>query len=328
MHRLRLSLVASLSVAAALLLGGSGTTPAAAADAAPAPAPAAPYLEMGGANGGNLDAGIDAGLTNLTAAFVIGRGCTPIWDTGISVAKDTAVTNAITNAQARGVQVIVSFGGAGGQDLARSCSDLTQLTAAYQSVIDKLHVSELDFDVEGKAIKAHQQQASIARRFAAIRTLEAQNPGLVVSATIGVGPQGLPPGQLSFLEVAKSSDTRIDLVNIMTMDYGGAVKNMGATAVQSAQGTLKQVQGLWPADTYANLGITPMIGQNDSAGEVTSLADARTIVSFAADNGVGRVAFWSLNRDQQCSADRWGARGDCAGVKQAPLAFTTILLGG
>ncbi len=41
-----------------------------------------------------------------------------------------------------------------------------------------------------------------------------------------------------------------------------------------------------------------MIGPNDTPGETFSLADAKTVVAFAKANGVGRLSFWSLNRDQ------------------------------
>lgn len=289
----------------------------------------APYMEMAGPDAGNLSSGISAGLHSVTAAFVIGKKCTPVWDDNTPVATDTAATTAIQNAQTSGAQVIVSFGGAGGTDLARSCANLTQLTAAYQSVISRFQVTRIDFDVEGVAINSSKQKASIARRFSAIRALEAQDAGLVVSTTIPVGQSGLLSSGLSFLKVAKSSNTRIDLVNIMTMDYGGAVSDMGAAAVQAAQHSITQITSIWPTDSFANLGITPMIGQNDSAGEILTLSQAASVVAFAQSNGVGRLAFWSLNRDQQCPAGTPStAQDSCSGVTQSPEQFTKVFLGG
>jgi chitinase len=320
----RRALVGIVATAVVAAIGLSGAGPSLAATAGSPTV--APYMDMGGPNQGNLSAGISAGLSDVTAAFVIGKKCTPIWDNKVAVAKDTAVTNEISAAQSAGADVIVSFGGAGGKDLARTCSNVNALTDAYQSVIVKFDITHVDFDVEGKAIK-HSQLDSMTRRFAAIRGLESEDPNLFVSVTIGVGPDGLPKQQMAFLRLAKRTGTRIDLVNIMAMDYGGAVGDMGATAVQAAQDTLPQLQSLWPSSTYADLGITPMIGQNDSAGEVTGLDDARTIVQFADANGVGRLAFWSLNRDQECSQSLDGARDDCSGVDQTPLQFTSIFLG-
>jgi Glycosyl hydrolases family 18 len=287
----------------------------------------APYLEMAGPNIRNLSAAMSAGLHSVTAAFVIGNGCTPVWDDQEAVATDTAAARTIKGAQRRGAHVIVSFGGAGGIDLARSCNHVRRLTAAYQSVVTKFHVKRIDFDVEGAALNPSRQQSSISRRFAAIRALESHNPGLVVSATIPVGQRGLLPSGLSFLRMAKSSRTRIDLVNIMTMDYGVAVTHMGAAAIHAAQHSVTQIKSIWPRDSYANLGITPMIGRNDSAGEILTLSQASRIVAFAKEHSVGRLAFWSLNRDQRCPAGTPAtAQDSCSGAHQRPEQFTRVFL--
>lgn len=291
-------------------------------------APAAPYMELSAPNGGNLQAAIDAGLTHVTAAFVVGKKCTPIWDNGVPVKKDKESAAAVTGAQSQGVDVIISFGGAGGTELARSCTNLTKLTAAYQAVIDRFGITAMDFDVEGTSIQPRKEKDSIARRFAAIKALEQHNPGLSVSVTVPVGQSGLVRSGVTFLKSAKASGATIDIVNIMTMDYGGSVNDMGAAAISAAKGTLRQMQALWPSDTYANVGITPMIGDNDSTGETFSLTNAQDLVAFAAANSVGRLAFWSINRDQACSDTLFRARNNCSGVNQSPLEFTKTLLGG
>ncbi len=66
---------------------------------------------------------------------------------------------------------------------------------------------------------------------------------------------------------------------------------------------------------------------NDSAGETFTLSEASEVVAFATANSVGRLAFWSLNRDQECEGFG-SARNDCSGVTQDPLEFTTTFLGG
>jgi hypothetical protein len=332
-HRSRTLAVASAIAGATALtltsvdIVGVGVPASAFTVAEPSTAQVAPYMELSAPNPNNLDAAIDVGLTSVTAAFVVGRSCTPIWDDGSSVAKDKRKAKMIKRAQRAGAEVLISFGGAGGKELARSCTNRGDLTNAYQSVIDKFGITSVDFDIEGDAIDPKAEKASIARRFAVIRALQQQNPSLQVSVTIGVGPSGLGSPEMKFLRVAKESGTNIDLVNIMTMDYGGRVEDMGGTAIKATKGTLAQVQSLWPADTYQNIGITPMIGDNDSAGETFTLADASEVVAFAADNGVGRLAFWSLNRDQECKGFG-SARNDCSGVSQDPLEFTTTFLGG
>ena len=82
----------------------------------------------------------------------------------------------------------------------------------------------------------------------------------------------------------------------LAADAGGA--EMGTYAVNAAQATLAYARTLWPSMTYANIGVTPMIGQNDDPAEVFTEADAHTLVSFAQSSHLGRLAFWSVDRDQ------------------------------
>ena len=68
-----------------------------------------------------------------------------------------------------------------------------------------------------------------------------------------------------------------------------------------------------------------MIGTNDD-GSIFSLANASTVESWAASNGIGRLSFWSVNRDKSCSSVAGtvtpNASSTCSGVSQNLLAFT------
>ncbi|MCL2585100.1 MAG: carbohydrate-binding protein, partial [Streptosporangiales bacterium] len=99
---------------------------------------------------------------------------------------------------------------------------------------------------------------------------------------------------------------------------------MGQGSVSAAQATLSQMQSVDSGYTYANLGITPMIGKNDD-GSTFTLADAQTVETFAAQNGVGRLAFWSVNRDQPCSGTA-NSLPTCSEISQNSLAFTDTFL--
>jgi chitodextrinase len=286
----------------------------------------APYVDLSANSAGMLDSAItQAGLKSYTAAFVIGSGCTPIWGDSLDINSST-VNAKIARAQSEGAKTVISFGGAGGIELAQSCTDTSSLAAAYQSVITKYGVDHIDFDVEGAAIA---DSGSINRRFQAINTLEATNPGLNVSVTIPVLQSGPDGNGTAFLRAAKANGTRIDIVNIMTMDYGGAVADMGAAAISAAQGTVAAASSVWPGFGYAKLGITPMIGQNDQAGEIFTIANAQALVNFANTNGVGRLAFWSVGRDQPCAGGAGGgASPNCSSISQSALQFTGIFVGG
>jgi chitinase len=96
-------------------------------------------------------------------------------------------------------------------------------------------------------------------------------------------------------------------VNLMVMDYGGTsaancvVVNgaceMGQSAIQAVE-NLEHTYGI-PA---SHIELTPMIGQNDSQGEITTLADVDTITNYATANHLAGVHFWSLDRDTPCAA--------------------------
>jgi chitinase len=96
---------------------------------------------------------------------------------------------------------------------------------------------------------------------------------------------------------------------------------MGSAATTVASRALAQIKKIWPKDTYGNIGITPMIGQNDVPGETFTWDDAQTVLAFAQSHGVRRLAFWALNRDQACGSDDV-APGTCTGEPQQPLDYT------
>ncbi|MEV6931672.1 carbohydrate-binding protein [Dactylosporangium sp. NPDC051485] len=314
-------------VATAAVLAGATVT-ATVLTAGPASAATgyavAPYVDLSSGSAGMLDtAATSGGLTAFTAAFILGSGCTPIWGDTLPITSSTA-NPYIQRAQSRGVKVIISFGGAGGVELAQSCTNVSSLTAAYQSVINYYHVDHLDFDVEGAAIA---DTTSINRRFQAIKNLQNANPGLSVSLTIPVLESGPDGNGTNFLRAAVTNGVNVDVINAMTMDYGHAVGDMAAAAKTAAAGTLNAARTAGFSNaTYANIGITPMIGNNDSAGEVVSQANAQSIVSWAKSNGVGRLAFWSIGRDQPCPGG--GVSPNCSGLGGSSLDFTKIFFGG
>jgi chitinase len=302
------------------------TTVVAAAPANAAVIQVAPYVDMSNNQEPMLNsAATQAGLHNYTAAFVIGSGCTPIWGDTLPVTNDPTMDQEIATARSDGATPIVSFGGSGGSELALTCTTASSLQAAYQSVISHFGVNHIDFDIEGATLD---YTSNNNVRFQAINGLEAANPGLVVSATLPVLPTGLASDGVAFLNLAKQDGTRIDLINVMAMDYGSSFTgDMGQEAIQAAQSTLSQARADWPGDSYANIGVTPMIGQNDNSAEVFSEANAQTLVSWASSNGIGRLAFWSVDRDQPCGGSANGLPS-CSEIGQSPLDFTKIFLGG
>lgn len=317
--RTMLAAAAAVSLAAT---GGALALSAPAVDAAPSTV-VAPYVDLSASSADRLDTAIaDGGLSAFTAAFVIGSGCTPIWGDTLGI-EDSTVNPRIARARAAGAEVIVSFGGAGGAELGQSCTDQGRLQAAYQSVIDKYDLDSVDFDIEGAAIA---DTASVDRRFKAIKGLQAANAGLRVSVTIPVLETGPVDSGRAFLASAASNGVRLDVVNAMAMDYGHPVADMAAAARTAAQGTLDAARAAGLDLGWGNIGVTPMIGNNDTPGEVVSQSDAEAIVNWATSQGVGRLAFWSIGRDQPCPGG--GVSPKCSGVGGQALDFTRIFTGG
>jgi chitinase len=101
---------------------------------------------------------------------------------------------------------------------------------------------------------------------------------------------------------------------------------LAAAAEQLAAALRRAGDGRDASDVWPLLGATPMIGQNDVAGDRLTLDDAAALVALAHKRGLGRLAFWSLNRDRPCppGTDTSRANSACSGLAQEPLAFTTL----
>ncbi len=316
--------------------GACGTpTPAPTPTPSPTPAPSstsrlfAPYVDMSLTPSQNLVAiQQQTGFKAVTLAFLDStNGCSVGWGgVGGALPTDTlsngvTILSIVQTLQKAGVQVIPSFGGANGQEPALGCTTVASLQALYQSVINRYGVSMLDFDIEGGATT---NQASLTLRDKALVALKAANKGLVISYTLPVLPTGLIASGTNILASAKADGLALDVVNIMAMDYGSAADNngaMGLDAVDAAQATKQQLTSAGLTST--SIGITPMIGVNDTNTEIFQLADSQTILNFANSTAwVTRIAMWSLGRDNGACAGQTWASPTCSGVSETGYQFS------
>jgi chitinase len=260
-----------------------------------------------------------AALKAITLAFMVDNGsCTAVWGGlgGTTFPNGTTVASAISQLQANGVTVFISFGGANGSVLT-SCSTASQAQAMYQAVVNTYHPTGLDMDIEG-GVNASVLMGGLAG-------LKRANPGLIVSLTLPVLPTGLVSAGTNLLSAAHTAGFNPDVVNVMAMDYGSANDGltsghtMGSDAVAAAQATMAQVQS---AGLTSSIGVTPMIGVNDTNTEVFGFADISTLVNFANSNSfVSRLAFWSLARDNGTCAGAGFASATCSGLSQNQFQF-------
>lgn len=270
----------------------------------------------------------ETGQKYYTLAFIINQGqCTPSWG-GVTPLANDWYKGEIDAIRADGGDVIISFGGANGTELALNCTSAAQLQQAYQDVIDRYQLKWIDFDIEGMAVADH---PSIDRRNKVIKNLQTANPNLKVAFCLPVLPSGLDNNGLYVLQNAKANGVRIDLVNVMAMDYGDSTApkpegQMGAYAIQAATNTHNQLlkQGI---DT--KIGITPMIGQNDVNTEHFYETDAQELRDWSeaeSQSWVGLLSMWSLGRDNgSCAPGTLSP--SCSGISQKEFAFTNIFNG-
>ncbi|MFE4450993.1 cellulose binding domain-containing protein [Streptomyces sp. NPDC056796] len=264
------------------------------------------------------------GVKEFTLAFITsGGGCAPLWG-GVTGLGDDKVAAQISALRAEGGDVRVSFGGAAGAELALHCSSAAELATAYGKVIDTYGLTKVDFDVEGGALP---DAAANSRRAQAITQLQTSHPGLDVSFTLPVMPEGLTQPGVDLIADAKRNGVTIGAVNIMAMDYGasygGDMGDYAAQAATATQAQVKSVLGLSDAAAWKAVAVTPMIGVNDVATEIFTVEDATQLVAFAREKGIGRLSMWSGTRDAQCAGGaKPTADATCSSILQEPLAFT------
>ncbi|MFC0540352.1 ricin-type beta-trefoil lectin domain protein [Kutzneria chonburiensis] len=290
----RAVLAAALPVAAtaAMLVVQPAATAAPAAGGAFPAHYSAPYLQITDADAGQMASDMNStGDKFYTLAFLTPQsGCTPVWEAnGTGVGSFKSQITALQNA---GGNVIPSFGGAEGGELAQTCTNVSSLTAAYANVVNQYGTPRLDFDIEGSVIK---DTASISRRNQALAALQAQNPAVQVDYTLAVGTDGLESDQFTVLNDAKAKGVKISVINLMVMDFydGQPVINDALSAARNAANQISSLYGISTAAAYNKMGLTPIAGRNDDGAQF-SQTDAQTLETFAAQNGVQELSFWEL----------------------------------
>ncbi|GAA1910120.1 carbohydrate binding domain-containing protein [Streptantibioticus ferralitis] len=338
MRRLRsiraaLTAVATAATSVGLMVTGGGAAHA----ATPLPTHVfAPYFE---AYRGDSPAALSAasGAKYLTMAFIqaASKGsCTPYWngDAGKPIAASSFGSD-IATIQSKGGDVIPSFGGYTadntGTEIADSCTDVSAIAAAYESVVTTYGITRIDLDTEDNSLT---NSAGVDRRNKAIKQVEdwaaANGRTVQFSYTLPTTTSGLAASGLAVLQNAVSNGARIDIVNIMTFDYyDGATHEMATDTEHAASGLYGQLANLYPSKTPAQLwamvGITEMPGIDDyGAAETFTTADAATVYNWAVQKGISSLSFWALQRDNG-GCPGTGGSDTCSGIAQSQWYFSS-----
>jgi hypothetical protein len=335
MFRPRLGFAA---VAATLVGASLGPTPVAAATPLPAHV-YAPYFETWTTDS-LATVSQQSGVKRFTLAFLetpAKGSCTLAWNGSkaepVSAGRYLAD---IATLRANGGDVIPSLGGwsadQGGTEIGDSCKDVNQIFNAYKELVTTYDVSRIDMDIEGRSLT---KTDGIDRRNKAIKLLQDWAPTVgrtvTISYTLPTSASGLEASGVAVLQNAVANHVRIDFVEPMVFDYYDRVtSDMGAAAQAALNGLHAQLATLVPGKTDAQLwameGATIMNGIDDypKKTEVTTLADARSLVAFATRHGMSALSMWAIQRDNGGCPGTGGANA-CSGIAQSPWAFSAIL---
>jgi hypothetical protein len=273
---------------------------------------------------------VASGGRTVTLAFATGECGDESWG---GVAGATLAKANVSALVASGARYIVSTGGANGPFTCGSDAGFAAFVSRWQSA----GLVGVDFDIE-----AGQTPAVIRDLVLRIQTAHGSFPTLRFSVTLatlanndgGAAAKSLGPGVADSLNAYGDEALQAIgqtfgpgwpsylTVNLMVMDYGtassgvcvvrGAACDMGQSALQAVYNLHDQ-----HAVPYENIEVTPMIGQNDAAGEQTTLADVDTIASFALAEKLGGAHFWSYDRDVDCAAGAASATCNSMGAGYA-----------
>lgn len=286
--------------------------------------------------------------SKVVLAFVVsgpGHGCTPTWGGAYTLDQagtDLELDRRLAQLRLTGGEARVSFGGQRGTELSATCTDPRALRAAYRSVVDRYELTSIDLDLEGTS---QGDAAAGARRATAVKAVQdserAAGRDLSVWLTLPVSPTGLTDQGVAVVASMLSAGVDLAGVNGMTMDFGTSSASptdpMSTTVIAAARSLQSQVsaayaragQALDAARSWAKVGITPMIGQNDIAAERFTMADADAVNRFARAQGVGQLSMWSLNRDSTCGPPLPTVlsvvQTSCSGVDQGDQSFAATL---
>jgi Glycosyl hydrolases family 18 len=243
----------------------------------------------------------------------------------------------IRQLRAAGGDVIPSFGGysadQGGTEIADSCSSVSKIAQAYESVVTTYGVTRLDMDVEAKS---QDNKAGIARRSAAIALLQRwaarHHRHVQIDFTLGVEPGGLASDCLHVLRSALAAGVKITTVNIMAFDYYNSQhdSDMGTEAIEALNSVHAQLAGLYPHRSTWRLwrmeGITLLPGIDDfpRRTEVTYLSEAQDVMYYAQTHPISLITIWAIQRDKGGCPGAIDSNS-CSGITQSRWEFSHLL---
>ncbi|KAJ3414328.1 hypothetical protein HDV05_006696 [Chytridiales sp. JEL 0842] len=264
----------------------------------------APYIDVTGWPTFSISSwATETGVKTYTLAFVVADWANrPSWGGYYPIENTNGFyMDEVNKIRAMGGDVIVSFGGAIGKELATVSPSVDALVATYTSVINNLGATWVDFDLEGDTIKNITANDMRSKALVKIQAnFKAANKPLRIQYTLATFPHGIPDYiRIPILKSAVDNGLFIDILNVMAFNFGedftpdlSQLPFYAQNATYSAWLTAKSMK------VAKTVGVTVMVGQNDVAREIFTDAHARTLAEWLKGKlSINFISFWTVQRD-------------------------------
>ncbi len=271
----------------------------------------------------NLATLIKQNVKNATLAFIqnvtAGHGVTPAWGglASLEIGKSTSeqmqgLTSNLKAYKAAGGNYAISLGGASGQPIwaggDAGGATVEAITNALKLIVTTYSPDRLDYDIEGAELT---DTAGLVNLAQASNNIQKEFPNLTISLTVasdanesaGINPLFAKP----FAAMGNAFD-KMPIINVMAMDFGSGWtgQDMGDGAIKTAQDTANTTSSLFAKAKFGlsgqdvlnqYFGITPMLGLNDTRGQIFFKYDAMKVAAWANQNHVKWIGYWDANSD-------------------------------
>jgi chitinase len=255
----------------------------------------------------------------------------------------------ITALRSAGGDIAISFGGANGNIIEQTITDIPTLIALYKGVIDNYQLKAIDFDFEGGTLQEAQEfdilrdTAALERHLAVMCQIQALYPALKISYTLPVDGQTDPASQgfnsygAGFVSNIAKAGLSPSMFNGMTMDFGattpppdvytGCVYALNAMNAQIAAAFPK-----WSSEQiWRRMGATPMFGYNDNGTDFTP-DNQQQLLAFAQNQNLGCLLGWDATRDynqglDMCHTSEHSSLYQCTYEGEESYIYSKIIAG-
>lgn len=260
-------------------------------------------------------------IAAVSLAFASGECGQEHW--GTLDADQVARTNVAAMA-AQGLKYMISTGGEGNVFTCHSDAGMEKFISRYASPA----LLGFDFDIEST-----QTEAQIRELVQRMKVAQGQWPHLRFSYTLATlaasdgSGTGLNATGIAVMKALKEADAQGYFINLMVMNFGPAtaanctVRNGRCDMAASAQQAVENLSRQFDVP-LSKIEVTAMVGVNDVAENVFTLADATALAQFVQSRKLAGLHYWSLDRDKPCAGGATALSPECSSLNQVPeLAY-------